>query len=334
MQRRLLLSHYNSITLDREIMSLNKRKKIINSVTELEKNLGKKLNLEEIKSFKTKIPKRFIELANAIHLDDPLMKQVLPDVRELSGGDDLDPLNEHGLANKGLIKKYNGRALLIVTEACPMHCRYCFRREFPYKENQMNTDNLIGAIRAINADKSLVEIILSGGDPLSLSDDKLDHLITHINALDHIQTLRIHSRYPIADPQRVNSSLLAALKKFTRKMVFVFHINHPNEIDGEFIDAAVKLKNNDIHLLNQSVLLKGVNDNASTLKELSLMLFDTGITPYYLHLLDEVKGASHFKVETEEAVEIHERLKGLVSGYLVPKLVKEIAGESSKVTIS
>ena len=315
-------------------MSHNKRKKTFNSITELEQNLGNTLNLEENRSFKTKIPKRFIELASTIHLDDPLMKQVLPDVRELSGGNDLDPVNEHRLVNKGLIRKYKGRALLIVTEACPMHCRYCFRREFPYEGNQMNTDNLNRAIRTIKSDKSIIEIILSGGDPLSLSDDKLDHLITRINKLDHIQTLRIHSRYPIADPQRVNSSLLAALKKFTRTIVFVFHINHPNEIDDELIDAALKLKNNNIHLLNQSVLLKGINDNAITLKKLSLKLFDIGINPYYLHLLDEVKGATHFKVETNEAVDIHKQLKGLVSGYLVPKLVKEIVGESSKVTIS
>ena len=315
-------------------MSHNKRKKTFNSITELEQNLGNTLNFEENRSFKTKIPKRFIELASTIHLDDPLMKQVLPDVRELSGGNDLDPVNEHRLVNKGLIRKYKGRALLIVTEACPMHCRYCFRREFPYEGNQMNTDNLNRAIRTIKSDKSIIEIILSGGDPLSLSDDKLDHLITRINKLDHIQTLRIHSRYPIADPQRVNSSLLAALKKFTRTIVFVFHINHPNEIDDELIDAAIKLKNNNIHLLNQSVLLKGINDNAITLKKLSLKLFDIGINPYYLHLLDEVKGATHFKVETNEAVDIHKQLKGLVSGYLVPKLVKEIVGESSKVTIS
>jgi EF-P beta-lysylation protein EpmB len=231
-----------------------------------------------------------------------------------------------------VIEKYPGRALLIASGTCPVHCRYCFRREFPYREQLAARADWQPAIDALRARAGIKEVILSGGDPLSLSNRRLGELIAKLEGTP-IETLRIHTRYPVAVPERVDGGFLDLLGATRLKTVIVIHCNHANEIDDSVAAALRALRPRVGALLNQSVLLCGVNDNADALADLSERLFACGALPYYLHLLDRVAGAAHFEVGEREGLELIARLRARLPGYLVPRLVKEAPGELSKTLI-
>lgn len=233
----------------------------------------------------------------------------------------------------GLLHKYRNRALLLVKGGCAVNCRYCFRRHFPYAENQGTRRNWQTAMDYIAAHPQLDEIIFSGGDPLMAKDHELDWLMTQLEAIPHVKRLRIHSRLPIVIPARITETLASRFQRSSLQVILVNHVNHANEIDGEFHAAMAMLRQAGVTLLNQSVLLRGVNDNAQTLADLSNALFDAGVMPYYLHVLDRVQGAAHFMVSDDEAREIMRELLTLISGYMVPKLAREIGGEPSKTPL-
>ena len=270
--------------------------------------------------------------------NDPLLRQVMPLGDELIDvpGYGADPLQEHEATRApGLLQKYAGRALLITTAACAIHCRYCFRREFPYSAQQEAAEEgatrFRAALEVIAGDTSIEEVILSGGDPLSLSDARLTRITDAVAGMRHVQRIRVHTRQPIVLPSRVDGGLLTWLRGIKRPTVFVLHTNHPNEIDAEVRAACAKLRAAGVTLLNQSVLLNGVNDDADTLAQLSRVLMDTGIVPYYLHLPDRVRGTAHFDVAEAQAQRLVAEVSARLSGYLVPRLVREIPGERFKV---
>jgi EF-P beta-lysylation protein EpmB len=267
---------------------------------------------------------------------DPLLRQVLPAAAEddRATGFSGDPLDEFRLTEHGSISKYPGRALLITTGACPVHCRYCFRREFPYAEQTASRDNWRPALAAIRNRPGIREIILSGGDPLSLSNRRLRELIAAIEATPGIQTVRIHTRYPIVLPARVDDELIGILGSTRLNTVVVVHANHPSEIDTAVKRAAGALKRCTGLLLNQSVLLRGINDGVDTLIRLSEQLQSAGIAPYYLHLLDRVRGAAHFEVDEAKARALIVAMRRQVPGYLLPTLVRDQAGELSKTPLA
>jgi Lysine 2,3-aminomutase len=245
---------------------------------------------------------RRVEVGNS---KDPLLLQILPTATENlhQTGYSLDPVGDCSAQKQdGVIQKYHGRALLITTPACAIHCRYCFRRHYPYSENRISDTNLAEAIEWIKEEKSLNEIILSGGDPMMLSNQRLFRVIDSIAEIPHIKTVRIHTRMPVVLPSRIDDMLIDRLSQLNINKVVVIHANHPNEINSEVESALLRIKQSGTILLNQSVLLKGVNDSASTLKQLSLRLFDAGVIPYYLHTLDRVVGSHHFEVRDEIAV--------------------------------
>ena len=273
------------------------------------------------------------ELLSDFKFDHPVLKQYLPDARELINPDGYgeDPVGdrEATLAG-GLLKKYQHRALLITTNTCPVHCRYCFRKDYPYSRETPNQHRYETALAAVKKDHSLNEIILSGGDPLSLDDDLLSYLFTSLAAIDHIQTVRVHTKFPSIYPQRVTDPLLSILATTRLNTVVVLHINHPDEITASVKYAAEQIKHTNTTTLNQAVLLRDVNDATDTLAELSHRLFSAGILPYYLHLLDKARGTHHFHVERARAEIIMQQLKQRLPGYLVPKLAQELSGHASK----
>jgi EF-P beta-lysylation protein EpmB len=267
---------------------------------------------------------------------DPLLRQVLPLACENdeSPGYSADPLAETThFADGSLIQKYQGRALLIVTGACAIHCRYCFRREFPYGTS-VGAERLSSALASIAADPSLREVILSGGDPLVLDDDALHALVSKLASIAHVERLRIHSRLPVVLPARITPALLTALAGGRLQPVLVIHANHPHEIDDEVRDALAACRRAGITLLNQAVLLDGVNDNATILAALSETLFAAGVLPYYVHVLDRVRGAAHFDTGDARAAVIERELRALLPGYLVPRFVREVPGASGKLPLA
>lgn len=283
--------------------------------------------------FPVRVPEPLLRRMRHGDPDDPILRQVLAhaDERLDAPGFDDDPLGERE-ANRepGLLHKYRGRALLIVTGGCAVHCRYCFRRHFPYDQNNPGRRGLDAALEHLGSDPELREVILSGGDPLLLDDEALGALLDRLEALPNLQRLRIHTRLPVVIPQRVTAALAARLGRGRLKPVLVLHANHAREL-GDDVDVALEpLREWRIPLLNQSVLLRGVNDDAEILRALSERLFDLGVTPYYLHLLDRVRGAAHFEVAEPLARLIHDELAASTPGYLVPRLVREIAGAPGK----
>ncbi len=234
---------------------------------------------------------------------------------------------------KGLIQKYQGRVLVVTTGACAINCRYCFRRHFPYRENQPDSEDWTGIVRHLSKDKSISEVILSGGDPLVLSDARLGKIIDQLETVPHLDTLRIHTRLPVVLPARITKALVNRLSSGRLRTVIVIHANHANEIGQDVAAAFALLQQACITILNQSVLLAGVNDNVQTLEMLSRRLWEAGVLPYYLHLLDRVSGAAHFEVSEVRAVEIMAGLSASLSGYLVPRLVREVPGKTSKQLI-
>lgn len=286
-------------------------------------------------SFKLRVPKPFIDKMQYGVASDPLLLQVLSQQREniTTPGFSQDPLKEFNNKSPGLLHKYHGRILLILASACAINCRYCFRRHFPYQEQHATGKQLVQSINYINSDTSIKEVILSGGDPLVTSDESLTNLIEQLKAIPHIKRLRIHTRLPIVIPQRVTQQLCNLLKQNELSVSMVLHINHPNEIDALLKAYLSKLSQANVQLLNQTVLLKGINDNANTLVDLSESLFDAGVLPYYIHLLDKVAGAAHFDISQSKAIALVEQIRKLLPGYLVPRLTMEEPGKHSKSII-
>lgn len=282
------------------------------------------------------VPRGFAARMRKHDPHDPLLRQVLPLARERDdvGGYGPDPLAELTASRAGLMQKYAGRALLVTTAACPVHCRYCFRRHFPYTEHTAARDQWREALAELERRLDISEIILSGGDPLSLSNSRLRDLVERLAGLEHLTTLRIHSRYPIVLPERIDRGFLELLKSTRLATVFVVHCNHAQEIDASVASALGDLRRSDAIVLNQSVLLRGVNDDAAALCALSRRLFAAGVLPYYLHELDAVAGAAHFQVSRPRACELIDAMRSELPGYLVPRLVRELPGELSKTAVA
>ncbi|EIC84600.1 EF-P beta-lysylation protein EpmB [Serratia sp. M24T3] len=285
--------------------------------------------------FPLRVPRAFVARMQPGDPQDPLLLQVLTAREEFitAPGYSTDPLDEQKSVVPGLLHKYRNRALLLVKGGCAVNCRYCFRRHFPYQENQGNKNNWSQALEYIRTQPELDEIIFSGGDPLMAKDHELDWLITRLEEIPHIKRLRIHTRLPVVIPARITRELCQRLSESRLQVLLVTHINHANEIDDTLRDSMTRLKKAGVTLLNQSVLLRGVNDCADKLAMLSNALFDAGILPYYIHVLDKVQGAAHFMVEDEEARMLIKGLLSRVSGYLVPTLTREIGGEPSKTPL-
>jgi len=285
--------------------------------------------------FALRVPRAFIARMTPGDAQDPLLLQVLTQRQEFiqAPGYSTDPLDEQSSVVPGLLHKYRNRALLLVKGGCAVNCRYCFRRHFPYQDNQGNKRNWQTAIDYIAAHPELDEIIFSGGDPLMAKDHELAWLIDALAQIPHLKRLRIHSRLPVVIPARITDALCQMLAATRLQVLMVTHINHAQEIDAALMEAMQQLRRAGVTLLNQSVLLRGVNDNAGTLANLSNALFDAGILPYYLHVLDKVQGAAHFFVSDEEARALIRELLSQVSGYMVPKLAREIGGEPSKTPL-
>ena len=285
--------------------------------------------------FPLRVPRSYAARMRKGDPADPLLLQVLPlhaEKMDVSGFEP-DPLRETGLASQGVLKKYRGRALLVTTPACPVHCRYCFRRHFPYADQVAAKDRWEPALRALHGMTDVTEVILSGGDPLSLTNRRLGELLHLIEDLEHIDTVRFHTRFPVVLPERVDLGLSGLLSTNRLRTVMVVHCNHANEIDRSVRAALEAVARTGTALLNQSVLLKGINDHADRLESLSRALFSCGVLPYYLHLLDPVNGAAHFDVPASRGTELIEELRRRLPGYLVPRLVREEPGQPSKTAI-
>lgn len=294
------------------------------------------LSLHAHKNFAMRVPLSYAACMEKGNLDDPLLKQVLPQTNELNSPEDYrqDPVGDlSALTESCIIHKYHGRILFISTGGCAINCRFCFRRNFPYAEVQLNKQKEITALRYLQSNPSISEVILSGGDPLLLSDQRLEELISKLCTISHLKRIRIHTRIPIVLPSRITHNLLNILKSAPLPIIIVNHCNHANELSKQVATACLSLKQENITLLNQSVLLKGINDNLLALQQLSEQLFASGVLPYYLHLLDKARGTAHFEVKEAEAIKIHQRLQSTLPGYLVPKLVKEQAGEAAKTLL-
>jgi EF-P beta-lysylation protein EpmB len=288
------------------------------------------------KLFPLRVPREFAKRMRLGDANDPLLNQVLPLAAELIPrlGYVADPVGDMASrAAPGVLHKYHGRALLITTGACGVHCRYCFRRHFPYAAESTSQSQWQAALDYLRQDTSITEVLLSGGDPLSLSDRRLAQLSAGLESIPHIRRLRIHTRQPIVLPQRVDSSFCKWLSGVRLQKVVVLHTNHANEIESNVVAACAKLANCGATLLNQSVLLAGINNNVDALVNLSESLFAAGVIPYYLHLLDRVQGAAHFEVDADQGAVLIEGLRARLPGYLVPKLVREIAGELAKTPV-
>jgi EF-P beta-lysylation protein EpmB len=287
--------------------------------------------------FRLRVPRGFVRRMRAGDPQDPLLRQVLPLSLELidAHGFVADPLAERAaMQAPGLLHKYQGRALLITTGACAVHCRYCFRREFPYESTRGNGPRWGEALQALAQDSSIAELILSGGDPLSLTNARLRQLTHELRHIAHLRRLRVHTRTPIVLPERVDDELLAWLRALPWPCVMVLHCNHANEIDHSVRAATAALKAAGVTLLNQSVLLAGVNDSADAQCALSESLWSAGVLPYYLHLLDPVRGTAHFEVGEARARELMAQMSTRLPGYLVPRLARETPGAKSKTVLA
>ena len=310
----------------------------ISSTSELLSRLG--INVQDLserqqaaRDFPLKVPESFVARMNYGDPEDPLLTQVLPCAAELRDDNAYspDPLEESKYNPvPGIVHKYRNRVLLIVSPNCAINCRYCFRRHFPYEENRQSKQQWRQALDYIRSREEINEVIYSGGDPLAANDQFLSWLTEQIAAIRHIKRLRIHSRLPVVIPSRVDYRLLDWLGSTRFKPIVVLHINHAQEIDQSLQTAVRRLLDQGIQVLNQAVLLRGVNDNAPSLVSLSEELFESGVMPYYLHLLDPVAGASHFDIPEQQAQDLYRQMQAQLPGYLVPKLVRDKPGEVSK----
>ena len=288
------------------------------------------------KNFSLRVPLSFAASMQKNNPNDPLLRQVMPIKDELNiyPGFSNDPVGDLSSATQiGVLHKYQGRVLFINTGSCAINCRYCFRRNFPYSDLQLGKQHENAAIQYIIDNHDISEVILSGGDPLLLNDERLEKLIQQLSAIKHLKRIRIHSRLPIVLPARITNDFINSLTKSAKQIVLVVHCNHANEINTRVIAGFTLLQNKGITLFNQSVLLKGVNDDATVLCELSEQLFSLGIIPYYLHLMDKATGTGHFDVPETTAIALIQQMQNILPGYLVPKLVMEQAGALSKQPI-
>lgn len=285
------------------------------------------------REFALRVPRGFVAKMRPGDPTDPLLRQVLPLDEEMrpAPGFSLDAVGDAAArAGHGVIHKYRGRALLIASGSCAVNCRYCFRRHFPYAEETAAASGWRAAVDSIRADGTIDEVILSGGDPLSLATPKLAELTALLALIPRLKRLRIHTRLPVVLPERVDGSLLGWLRALPWPVTVVLHANHAREFDTAVDTACSRLRDAGATLLNQSVLLRGVNDTVEALADLSERGFAAGVLPYYLHQLDRVQGAAHFEVPDEQARRLHAQLAARLSGYLVPRLVREVAGDPGK----
>ncbi len=287
--------------------------------------------------FPLRVPEPLLARMGRGDPDDPILRQVLPLDAEsaVSTGFNPDPVGDlQAMPVPGILHKYHGRALIVVTGACAVNCRYCFRRQFPYGEAHGGGSHWAQALDYLRRDTSIGEVILSGGDPLVVPDGKLAAMVDALAAIPHLRRLRIHSRLPVVLPQRVDTALLRWVRATPLQTVMVLHANHANELDTAVAEACQRLARAGVTLLNQSVLLRGINDDENSLSRLSELLFDMGVLPYYLHVLDRVQGGAHFLVDEKRARELLELLMRKLPGYLVPRLVREDAGAPYKTLLS
>lgn len=283
--------------------------------------------------FATRVPRPFVEKMEYGNPNDPLLLQILPHADEFTEADGFttDPLAEQQYNPlPGLLHKYQSRVLLTLRGACAVNCRYCFRRHFEYADNRIKKSDIDNIVGYIKQHPKVNEVVLSGGDPLMATDTQLASLIATFSALPQLKRLRFHTRLPVVIPERITASLIQLLSQSRLKTIMVLHCNHPNEIDDNFTTHVRQLSNVGVQVLNQGVLLKGINDNADTLTQLSEKLFDAGILPYYLFLLDKVSGTSHFEVDETRAKKLIKAMAAQLPGYLVPKLARETPGLASK----
>jgi EF-P beta-lysylation protein EpmB len=305
-------------------------------ILELEPALLPKAKLAA-KQFPLIVPRTFVDRMEKGNPNDPLLRQILPLDMELHEHADFstDPLQELNVNPlPGLLHKYHGRVLITLTSACAVHCRYCFRRNFPYEENNPGKQGWSVWFDYIKHNHDISEVILSGGDPLLLNDKSLRLFTDELSQISHVKRLRLHTRVPVVLPERVTDEFLTWLDQLTFATVIVIHMNHPREMSDAVKSALLKLKQKKITLLNQTVLLKGVNDRADILCELSETLFAAGVLPYYLHVLDKVKGTAHFDLPDATAITLHAEMINALPGYLVPKLVREEAGKAAKTLLT
>ena len=291
---------------------------------------------QAIEQFPVRVPHVFADRIRQNDPDDPILRQVFPylDEEQDCEGFVSDPLAESNVQPvQGLLQKYNSRILSITTGACAIHCRYCFRRHFPYQDSSATGEHWRKSLAYIQADTSIKEVILSGGDPLTLSDRRLFEMCQSLSQIEHIKRIRFHTRIPIVLPARLSEEIIKKLSLMGKTIIFVLHINHANEIDASVINNIKLLKQFNILVLNQSVLLKGINDTTEKLIALSERLVENHVVPYYLHLLDPVAGAAHFNVKEKQAKKLIREMQNRVSGYLVPKLVREEIGGKNKTSI-
>lgn len=282
--------------------------------------------------FPLNLPLRLAKKIQPGTLEDPILKQFVPTLHENEIHPDfvLDPVCDQTFRQSPkLLKKYQGRALLVCTSACAMHCRYCFRQNFDYEKEKLFTEELDNLAKDI----SIQEVILSGGDPLSLSNERLSALLFELAQMPHVKRIRFHTRFPIGIPERIDEEFLSIISQIPKQIWFVIHVNHPKELDSDIFYSLQALQERRCVILNQSVLLKGVNDECSILKELFDQLANQGIFSYYLHQLDRVQGAAHFEVPEEVGQSLIMELTKLLPGYAVPKYVREIAGQPNKTPL-
>lgn len=318
----------------------NWQSELANAITSIDELLSE-LELEQLENglirdpaFRLLVPRAFVKKMKKRDADDPLLKQILPQIAENAFSGVTDPVGDlDAMATPGLLHKYKGRVLLVTTGACAVHCRYCFRRHFPYASSNPRKQEWQHALEYIHSHDDIQEVILSGGDPLMLDNANLERLLDALAAVPHLEWLRIHTRIPVMLPSRLDHELVALLQSQRFRITFVIHANHANELMHDETEALQRLLHCGITLLNQSVLLKGVNDSATALIALSKRLYKAGVLPYYLHMLDPVQGAMHFDVAQNRAIDILETVKSELPGYLVPRLVREKPGETSKTAI-
>jgi EF-P beta-lysylation protein EpmB len=295
--------------------------------------LAARLSPAAAAAFPLRVPRAFVARMRHGDADDPLLRQVLPIDAEdaLAPGFALDAVGDGAArAATGVLHKYAGRALLVATGSCAVHCRYCFRRHFPYAQESAGADRWSGAVEYLRGDDTIEEVLLSGGDPLSMSTARLRELTEALRGIAHLRRLRLHTRLPVVLPDRVDAELCAWLAALPWPVTVVLHANHANEFDAGVDAACARLRAAGAQLLNQAVLLRAVNDSVEALAGLSTRGFEAGVLPYYLHQLDRVHGTAHFEVPDAEARVLHSALAARLPGYLVPRLVREIPGESGK----
>lgn len=284
--------------------------------------------------FSLNLPRRLAEKIQKKRIDDPILMQFFPNQKEkvLSAGFVVDPVEDQRFQKTPrLLQKYQGRVLLMTTSACAMHCRFCFRQNYPYKKQSSNFSE---ELKVIEQDASIYEVILSGGDPLSLSDQKLKDLIDKLSGIPHLKIVRFHTRFPIGIPERITSCFVQMLEKTKLQIVFLLHTNHPIELDADVLKAMKQIQKTGTPVLTQTVLLGGVNDCFETLKTLFLKIAENGMIPYYMHQLDRVQGAAHFDVSFKKGLKLTQQLREALPGYALPTYVQEIPHKKSKTPLN